>query len=814
MELQTYEREHAQALRRLGAECAVLLKRNGDFPLDAPGPIALFGSGARNTVKGGTGSGEVNSRYFVTVEEGLEQAGFTVSSKYWLDTYEQLRRGAWERFLAELKARARREHKLAALEYMGAVMPEPDYVIPLYGEGDTAVYVLSRISGEGSDRQAVPGDILLTETEIRDILALRRKYRRFLLVLNVGGVVDLSPVLEVENILLLSQLGVETGNILADLLLGKAYPSGKLSTSWAAWGAYSAVGDFGGRDETRYKEGVFVGYRYFDSVGEKPLFPFGFGLGYTDFSLKAGKLRLDGETVCLGVKVTNTGLRPGRETVQLYVSQPGEEIPQPWQVLAAFAKTPELQSGESCELSLRFPLRDLAYYDEQSSAWTLEKGRYLLRLGTDSGDSRPVGALKLDKSAVTLQCRSCCGKADFKDWSPEPLPREKGRLLPTLQLHAKKIEKEKVSYKRTEEIDPLIEELEDEELALLGVGAFKGAGSLHVVGDAGQSVAGAAGETVTALRDKGIPSLVMADGPAGLRLSREYVRDEKGFAHALGGGLPESIAELLPAPVVKAMRLLDGRPPAGERQTQYATAIPIGTAIAQSWNVDLAEACGDIVGEEMLRFGVHLWLAPALNLHRDIRCGRNFEYFSEDPLLSGKMAAAITRGVQKHPGCGVTVKHFAANNQERNRYNSNSQLSERTLRELYLRGFGICVRESQPLALMTSYNLINGEHTSQNRDLIHKILRCEFGYRGIVMTDWIIGAMQGRSPVHKPPEAGRIAAAGGDLVMPGGRGDWKSIRKALNRKKLTRIQLRVNATRVLALARRLTAEQAAARESM
>ena len=807
MERQTYEREHAETLRRLGAECAVLLKRNGDFPLAEPGPIALFGSGARRTIKGGTGSGEVNSRYFVTVEEGLENAGFTVSSKYWLDTYESIRCAARAQFMAELKARARQEHKMAALEYMGVVMPEPDYTIPLYGEGETAVYVLSRISGEGSDREAVPGDILLTETEIRDILALRKKYRKFLLVLNVGGVVDLSPVMKVENILLLSQLGVETGSILADLLLGKSYPSGRLSTTWAAWDDYQKVGDFGGREDTRYKEGVFVGYRYFDSVGKKPLFPFGFGLGYTDFSLKAGKLRQEGQTVSLTAKVTNIGAFPGKETVQLYATQPGEEIDQPWQVLAAFCKTQELQPGESCQVTLCFSLEDLAYYDAKSSAWTLEKGTYLLRLGSHSGETVLAGALRLDKSAVTLQCRRCCGKPDFKDWSPERREREKAPLLRTLKIPAKEIKTEKVSYRAEEKIDPVTEKLSDAELALLGVGAFSGGGALSVIGDAGKSVAGAAGETA-ALADKGIPSLVMADGPAGLRLSREYVRDQKGV-HPIGETLPESIGELLPAPARWLLRLMGGKTPKGERMTQYATAIPIGTAIAQSWNTELAEACGDLVGDEMERFGVHLWLAPALNLHRDIRCGRNFEYFSEDPLLSGKMAAAITRGVQRHPGCGVTIKHFAANNQERNRYNSNSQVSERALRELYLRGFGICVRESQPLALMTSYNLLNGVHTSERRDLIHEILRCEFGFRGIVMTDWIIGAMQGRSSKYPAPNAARIAAAGGDLTMPGGKGDWKAIRRALGRKKLTRLQLRINATRVLNLARRLTAERAA-----
>ena len=778
MKLENYEIEHAQTLRTLGAECAVLLKRNGDFPLGEPGPIALFGSGARKTVKGGTGSGEVNSRYFVTVEEGLEKAGFTISSKYWLDTYDALYRGARERFLAGLKENAKREHKIAALEYMGAVMPEPEYTIPLYGEGDTALYVLSRISGEGSDREAVAGDILLTETEIRDILALQKKYRRFLLVLNVGGVVD--------------------------LLLGRSGPSGKLSTTWAAWGDYQSIGDFGGRDETRYKEGVFVGYRYFDTVGKKPLFPFGFGLGYTDFTMKAGKLKREGEEISLTVSVTNTGAFPGKETAQLYVSQPGKEIAQPRQQLLAFGKTGLLAPGESEELTLRFSVRDLCWYDEDDSTWDLEKGSYLLRLGNSSADTSIAGAIRVPKSRITTKCRACCGKPDFADWSPEAPEQEKAPLLRTLHLPKKFPEQTRVRYKRSEPILPLAEELSDEELALLGVGAFAGGGALSVIGNAGKTVAGAAGETA-ALPDKGIPALVMADGPAGLRLSREYTVDDKGV-HPLGETMPESVAELMPAPAAWLMRHLGGKAPQGERRTQYASAIPIGTAIAQSWNTELAEACGDIVGDEMLRFGVHLWLAPALNLHRDIRCGRNFEYFSEDPLLSGKMAAAITRGVQRHPGCGVTIKHFAANNQERNRYNSNSQVSERALRELYLKGFGICVRESAPLAVMTSYNLINGTHTSEQRDLIERILRCEFGFGGIVMTDWIIGAMQGKAKYPRP-DAGRIAAAGGDLTMPGGKGDWKAILKARKKKKLSRKQLELNASRVIRMAKKLTEEQ-------
>ena len=206
----------------------------------------------------------------------------------------------------------------------------------------------------------------------------------------------------------------------------------------------------------------------------------------------------------------------------------------------------------------------------------------------------------------------------------------------------------------------------------------------------------------------------------------------------------------------------------------------------------------------MERFGIHLWLAPALNIHRDIRCGRNFEYFSEDPLISGKFAAAITRGVQKHRGCGTTVKHFAANNQETNRYSSNSQVSERAMREIYLRGFEIAIEESQPHALMTSYNLVNGIHTSERRDLLEDILRAEFGYQGIVMTDWIISVMTGRGNKYPAPNAAGIAAAGNDLTMPGGTGDYKAMMKGLKKGRVTRRQLQINATRVYRMAKKLT----------
>ena len=799
-----YEREHNEIMRRLGAECAVLLKSDGSFPLEKPCALALCGSGARHTIKGGTGSGEVNSRYFVSLEEGLEAAGFTLTSKHWLDAYDLICPGARKEWIRSLKAQAREHHTVAILESMGAVMPEPEYNIPLPAGGEAAVYVLSRISGEGSDRRAVSGDILLTETEKRDILALNEKYEKFLLVLNVGGVVDLSPVMEVGNILLISQLGVETGGILADLILGKASPSGKLTTTWSAWEDYPALGSFGEKDDTRYSEGVYVGYRYFDTVGKKPLFPFGFGLSYTDFSLAAGELSERCGVVTLKATVKNIGGFAGKEVAQLYVSAPQGRLDKPYQSLAAFAKTKELQPGESEELTLSFDLRALASYDASRAAWILEEGDYVLRLGNSSAETKPLAVVRLSGEAVVRQVKNCLGKPDFEDWKPGTLRTETLGELSVLSVAASAFETETVNYARIDQIDPLIGTLSDEELCLLNIGAFDPkAGTMSVIGEASQSVAGAAGETASVLKDRGIPALVMADGPAGLRLSRQYTRDEKG-AHAVGNTMPESLMELMPAPVAFAMKLFASKGKVkGEILEQYCTAIPIGTALAQSWNLDFAERCGDVVGDEMERFGVQLWLAPALNIHRDIRCGRNFEYFSEDPLISGKFAAAITRGVQKHPGRGTTIKHFAANNQETNRYNSNSAVSERAMREIYLRGFEIAVKESQPHALMTSYNLLNGTHSSERRDLIEDILRCEFGYEGIVMTDWIIAVMSGKGNKYPAPNAAKIAAAGNDLTMPGGRGDLKAMLKGLKESSVSRRQLEINATRVYRMAKKL-----------
>ena len=813
MKLTELERKNAGRVRGLQAECTVLLKKNGDFPLDGPCRIALYGNGARNTMRGGTGSGEVYSHFSVSVEKALEKAGFTITTKKWLDAYDDIVKKSRKAFVNEIKERAKKKHVSPVFEGMGAVMPEPEYDIPLNGSGDVAVYVLSRICGEGNDRVAEK-DILLTDTERRTILELNRKFDKFMLVLNVGGPVDLSPVLEVENILLLSQLGALTGIAFADILLGKKTPSGKLATTWVSWPDYPELFEFGDAEDTRYREGIYVGYRYFNTVGSKVLFPFGYGLSYTDFSVKNTGTQLTGGKVTVGFEVENTGKYSGKEVVQLYVSKPSVKLDQPSVVLAGWVKTEKLAPKKSTKVAVNFDISDIASFDAESSRYILEKGDYVLKYGVNSVNLTDCAMIRINEEIVVKEVRKAFGTTDFEDFKPvkqdernaEAEKADRDISLPVLVLDADAVTKETVIYDVETVIDEKVKSLSDEELVYLNIGAYFGGGvGGSMIGNAGRLVAGAAGETTEKLRDKGIPSLSMADGPAGVRISKKYWVDETG-AHSVGNTMLEGLSDFLPKPAAIAGKLLSSsRPKHGaEVKTHYATAIPIGTALAQSWNLKLVEKCGDIVGSEMQEFGVHLWLAPAMNIHRNIRCGRNFEYYSEDPLISGKMAAAITRGVQKHSGCGVTIKHYCVNNQEYNRCFNNSLVSERALREIYLKGYEICIKEAQPMTVMSSYNLLNGVHTNERRDLLEGALRNEFGFKGIVMTDWLIGSVPNYGTKHPRSCASRIAAAGGEIVMPGCKDDHDDMMAALKAGSLTRKQLEINATRLLRVIRELT----------
>ncbi|MBR0418386.1 MAG: glycoside hydrolase family 3 C-terminal domain-containing protein [Erysipelotrichaceae bacterium] len=788
------EKKHIEMLRPYLGECCVLLKKDGSFPLDSPCFIAAYGHGVRHTIKGGTGSGEVNSRYFVNIEQGLEEAGFTLVHKSWHEDFEKALEQAKAEFTKFLKAKAKEEKTNVLVAAMGAVMKQPEYDLALDYTAEAAIYVVSRISGEGNDRNNIKGDFKLTDSEIRDILKLNKNYEKFMLVINAGGPLDLTPVKDVSNILVLSQLGVETGHVLSDIFLGKTNPSGRLTTTWSAYEDYGFTDDFGNWDDTRYREGIYVGYRYFDSIDKKPLYPFGYGLSYTEFRSSFKDIKTEGSKVSVKITVKNIGKYPGKETIQLYLSCPVHKLDKEVKSLVAYKKTKILEPNRSQTLELSFDLKDFSSYDGDKASYILEKGKYVLLLGKNASDTLPIAILNLKKNFTVRKVKNLFPETDFSDYQNHRSLEYDKKDLTEIDLDLSKEKTEIITYEQNEHFDERLKHLSDSQLALLNIGAYKGF-MANVIGSASTTVAGAAGESYGEIKE--VQKLIMADGPAGLRLSRYFYEDSKGI-HSLGSNIPETILEVLPKIIKWFLKHQDKQPKNIEIKEQFATALPIETAIAQSFNDEFAYICGYIVGEEMEAYGVDLWLAPAMNIHRNVLCGRNFEYFSEDPILTAHMASAITKGVQKHEGRGVTIKHFAANNQERNRYASNSIVSERALREIYLKAFGLCIKEADPAAVMSSYNLLNGTHTSESRVLSENILRDEFDFKGLLMTDWITGGLLlNASPKYAPPNAGKVAAAGNSLFMPGSKRDYKQIMRGLKNNTVTREQLMINASHLL-----------------
>ena len=794
--LQEYEIKHIEVMRNNSAECTLFLKKDSSFPLKSPGKIVLIGAGARGTTKGGTGSGDVESRYFTTCEEGLEKAGFEIVSKDWLDKFPEFKKARHKDFVEYIYRIAEKYDSNAGHISFGAVEPEREYDLPLeFEDAEAAIYVLGgRNSGEGEDRRLVKGDVYLTNSEVRDILYLNEKYEKFMLVLNVPGVIDLSPVKDVKNILLLSQLGVVTGDIFADILLGKRNPSGKLSATWAAIKDYRFIEEFGGIDNTRYLEGVYVGYRFFDSANVKPLFPFGFGLSYTDFDIEYLGIENKKDTLKLRVKVTNTGSIEGKEVVQIYLSPSQNNKDKPYQSLVAFKKTPLLKPKESTEFNITFKLSDNARYDEETAQYILDKGTYIIRLGNSSNKSKPVAYISLNEDIVTEVLKNVGGKPDFKDYKPKVVYKDELTDLDQIVLEKSDFGKKRVDYNNYHiTFNQNLMSFSDSELAHLCICDFNEPGEekheVHLQGEAG--------ETTLSL-EKVDKYLVLADGPAGLRIIKKYGIDEKGVYRLCDNQMSMRNKDYLSEEAWKKVDTLENNlDRKGKVYYQYATAIPTATALAQSFNEELLEIMGDVVGNEMAIFNVNLWLAPSLNIHRNIQNGRNFEYYSEDPLLSGKMAAAITRGVQKHKNRATTIKHFACNGQEMDRFNSNSILSERALREIYMKGFKIAVEESNPIAFMTSYNLINGVHSSQRRDLLVNVIRIEWGYNGLIMSDWYTSNQIKIGIANHPAQHAVPNILGGNnLQMGGGKNDYDLILKSVEEGEMNTLNLLECASKV------------------
>ena len=543
-------------------------------------------------------------------------------------------------------------------------------------------------------------------------------------------------------------------------------------------------------DQEYYREGIYVGYRYFDSYDVEPRYPFGYGLSYTDFAIETETVTAAGGKVTVSAKVTNTGSTySGREVVQLYVSCPKSGMAKEYQKLAAFAKTEEIKPGESTNVSLTFAMEELASYREEGAAYVLEKGDYILRTGASSRDTSAAAVLVMDEDIVTEQCENICPTVlEVKEMEPpmqSDTTDEQDTDLERIPVKAADIATAGHLYEEPEiysspVTDAVLNVLTEEELCDVVTGAGAGGNGAKFF-----DAPGSAGYTTGELLDKGLPNVCLADGPAGLRLQKTSAVTRSG---QLKGVEPMLSAMNYVPGVVK--RIMLGNPAKQPCVYQFATSFPTGLALAQSWNTALAERVGKAVGKEMERYGVTYWLAPGMNIHRNPLCGRNFEYYSEDPLLSGKMAAAMSKGVQSRRGCYVTIKHFCCNNQEDNRNHTNANVNERALREIYLRGFRIAVQEGHAKALMTSYNKVNGTYANNSYDLITKVLRNEWGFDGVVMTDWFATGKDVGS--HSA-----AIEAGNDLIMPGGKGVVRELKKKLKTGELDKTSLRRCAANVI-----------------
>ena len=826
-----------QRVRDLAVECMVILENDGTLPLKKKGNIALYGNGARATVKGGTGSGDVYVRESLNVEQGLLREGFTVTTGAWLDRQTkaiQDEREAYNKATIEKALAAGQSMETAQM--MLVLNPlTPKALAPITEEDikssdtDTAVYVLSRNSGEGKDRSAEPGDYEISEAECAALQLLAKSYDKFIVLLNIGGVIDTKPLRAIEGInavVLSGQMGNITGLTVADLLTGAGIPSGKLTDTWAEnYSDYPSSEGFSHNDgdvcDEYYTEGIFVGYRYFDTFNVTPAYEFGYGKSYTTFDVATQGVCVEGDLVKVAVRVTNTGSEyPGKEVVQVYVSAPEKGPVKPYQELRGFKKTKMLAPGESEVLEICMKAESFASFCPKHPAWVLPEGDYVIRVGNSSRNTHVAAIVNLPETVHVLTVKnllqdpagpveeieptgnhwtapgeeaekaSCVKLAldpaaissETAEYSELPAPLPKKAWDHVLQFD------EVVSGKVT--LDEFIADLSDEELGYLMVGnSIDNKGFQNVLGSAAKHLPGAAGETTEKLAEtRGLKIMELCDGPAGLRLTPEFVEKPDGTFQSLRGVSEEDAAKI-----------------EGVRHYQYLTAIPIAVTLAGSWNMELIEQMGDIVGTEMEEFGATLWLAPGMNIHRNPLCGRNFEYYSEDPLLAGKCAAADTLGVQKHPGYGTTIKHYLVNNQEDNRMFTNSHVSERALREIYTKNFQIAVREAQPMSLMTSYNLVNGIHAANHPDSVTHLLRDEWGFKGMVMTDWLTTSdfsallSVGAEKKYDKADAALCVLAQNDLVEPGEMSDYERILEGLKEGVISRAHLERNARNLLQL---------------
>ncbi|MCL2253635.1 MAG: glycoside hydrolase family 3 C-terminal domain-containing protein [Lachnospiraceae bacterium] len=824
-EISALETENARVSYEAALESIVLLENDGALPIKT-GKIALYGNGAWKTLKGGTGSGEVNERQSISIQSGLENSGFTVTNKSWLHDYRAkfgIEKNKHREFVSNRLKEALLKFRFGAVQdIMGLHFNHP------YGRMmnledveesacDTCLYVLCRQAGEGMDRSPDDSSFNPSKEELEQLRFLAKNYKKTIVVINTGALMNLSPITEIKGInavIYMGMLGGLGGFALSNIITGKTIPSGHLTATWMksyddvpfgrTYGKLASIAA-----EADYKEGIYVGYRYYDTFNVAPLYEFGYGKSYTTFMFQCMSAVAQKTIISMRVSVTNTGGDyGGREVVQVYACGP-KATERPYQQLVAFAKSKTLAPQTSEELELSFDIKDLARYDETTNTFILDAGEYVVRIGNSSRNTIPYVSVMIAENVIISRHLPLNRERQPITEIAHPANKESNGHMnrsknfflkadnrePIFRIIIKVDEFSSHDYTvRMENIYQAENYLDDENE---DVGNILKSLTVNdcvdvVVGDgldlAGKehdfTCPGAAGYTTSKLTAKGLQNIALCDGPAGIRLLKTAAIKGKKIKPMEP---TISLFKYLPKIILKIMM---GNPKKDQLIYQYTTAFPAAATLAQSWNTELMEDVGRAISKEMTEYGVTFWLAPGMNIHRNPLCGRNFEYYSEDPLLSGKMAAAITKGVEATPGNFVTLKHFCCNNQETERLHMSSNVGERALREIYLRGFEIAVREANPTGVMTSYNKLNGIYTSNFYDLLTRVLRHEWGFDGVVMTDWMATMKDAANPAL-------CLKSGNDLIMPGTNRDKKIILKALKKGRINENDLRRSAAAVV-----------------
>lgn len=755
--------------RKAAAEGIVLLKNeNNVLPLVQNEKLAVFSRVQFDLFFTGYGSGgDVNPPYKVNLVEGLKNTEAVLNQEV-LDFYKDYCKnhpagygfwGNWPTNIDEVKLKE-------------------DFVEKASKESETAIYIIGRSSGEDMENSLEKGSWFLTDEETHNLKLITKHFSKVAVLLNCANIIDCSEIMafgdKISAVAYIWQGGMESGNAVADVLFNKVPVSGRLADTVAKnYESYPSAGSFGKLKYNNYTEDVFVGYRYFESFAkDKVVFPFGYGLDYTKFEISDEKFEYNNGEISLSCLVKNVGNTHGKYTLQVYFSAPQGRLGKPSRELIRFKKTALLVAGESEEVSFVINESELSSYDDEKKfSFILEKGEYRIFMGGNVRDAKQVGSFQKEEDIITEKCSQCAAPDTeflrFKaikegKFSLEKSPVRKASLkekilknLPTTTF-AKTDKNYTLEQVKKGEIslDEFVSAFTLDELEAISRGDYTMNSPLGTAGNAGVY-----GGVLESLRNKGIAPLTFTDGPSGIRLNAT------------------------------------------------ASLVPIGTALACTFNTELVENLNALVGEEMKKLGSDIIASPGMNIHRNPLCGRNFEYFSEDPYLTGKMASAVVKGVQSQ-GVSACLKHYACNNQEKNRIFNDSRLSERALREIYLRGFEICVKEAKPFNIMTSYNKINGVWGHYHYELVTDILRKEWGYEGCVITDWWMRSSKSPEFPKMRDQAYRVRA-GVNVLMPGAKRVQKrkpdgTLLETLGEKEgITEAELRENAKRVVELVLRL-----------